>query len=225
MATLMRRAVSEQDKASRRCDILVAAKHVFSEQGYHATTIADIACSAGLSYGSIYSYYASKESLFHELMSVEAAALRAHIAAAAKAALDDGAAVFPLRAAVRATIEFYDGDRALVRLLFRDALALGESFEEHLSQIQSLFVDDTEALVLALQSEGVIRVGPSRLVAYAITTLVGQLARRRLVVDDGLSPASLADFVVDLLLHGVLAGSLTDSGAPSDTGHTIAKES
>jgi len=208
----MRRAVSEQDKASRRQDILAAAKHVFAERGYHATTIADIARAAGVSYGSIYWYYESKEALFHELMSAEASALRSRIAAAAAGtARSPGAqgmpeaAVEPFRAAVRATIEFYDADRALVKLLFRDAFALGKSFEEHLSRIQGSFVADTERLVVALQRAGVMQAGPSQVIAYAITSLIGQLAHRRLVTDDGLSATTLSDFVVDLLLHGLLA--------------------
>jgi AcrR family transcriptional regulator len=206
----MRRAVSEQDKASRRQDILVAAKHVFAERGYHATTIADIARAAGLSYGSIYWYYESKEALFHELMSAEASALRSRIASAAagtarSAQGSSEAAVEPFRAAVRATIEFYDADRALVKLLFRDAFALGKSFEEHLSRIQGSFVADTERLVVALQRAGVMQAGPSRVIAYAITSLIGQLAHRRLVTDDGLCAETLSDFVVDLLLYGLLA--------------------
>ncbi len=203
----MRRAVSDEDKASRRQDILAAAKHVFAEKGYHATTIADIARSAGLSYGSIYWYYESKETLFHELMSAEAAALREHIDTAVLATprVSDPAA--PFRAAVRATIEFYDADRALVKLLFRDAFALGQSFEEHLSQIQGSFVDDTERLVVALQRQGTLMAGPSRVIAFAITSLIGQLAHRRLMTDDGLSAETLSDFLVDLMLNGLLVPS------------------
>lgn len=214
----IRRAVSEEDKASRRQDILAAAKSVFAENGYHATTIADIARAAGLSYGSIYWYYESKEALFLELMSAEAGALRERIAEAAASAATGATAATtttagqppspgaeaPFRAAVRATIEFYDADRDLVKLLFRDAFALGESFEEHLARIQGLFVDDTERLVIGLQRQGVMQPGPSRVVAFAITSLIGQLAHRRLVTDDGLSAETLSDFLVDLLLHGLL---------------------
>ena len=206
----MRRAVSEQDKASRRQDILAAAKTVFADKGYHATTIADIARSAGLSYGSIYWYYESKETLFHELMSAEAAALRLHIDEAVVAASLGGEPLgpaAPFQAAVRATIEFYDDDRALVKLLFRDAFALGQSFEAHLSQIHGSFVDDTERLVVALQRQGVMQAGPSRVIAYAIASLIGQLAHRRLVTDDGLSAETLSDFLVDLVLHGLLVPS------------------
>lgn len=203
----MRRAVSEEDKASRRQDILSAAKAVFADKGYHATTISDIARAAGLSYGSIYWYYESKETLFHALMSAEAAALREHIDSAVAGAGRGEGPAWSLRAAVTATIEFYDADRAFVKLLFRDAFALGESFEEHLTQIHGSFVDETERLVVALQRQGVMAHGPSRVIAYAITSLIGQLASRRLSTDDGLSAETLADFLVDLLLHGLLVPS------------------
>ncbi len=201
--TALRRAVTEADKASRRADILSAAKQVFAERGYHATTVADIARQAGLSYGSIYWYYDSKEALFHELMSAEAASLRAFINGAARAtAASDGPAA-PLQAAVRATLEFYEADSALVKLLFRDAFALGAAFEQHLDAIHASFVEDAERLVLLAQSKGAVVEGPPKMIAFAITALVGQLAHRRLTCDDGLSATVAAGFVVELLLDGL----------------------
>lgn len=200
----LRRAVSEADKASRRTDILAAAKEVFAERGYHATTIADIARSAGLSYGSIYWYYESKEVLFHELMSAEAASLRAHIGDAVGSSTPADGPDAPFKAAVRATLEFYDSDRALVKLLFRDAFALGSAFERHLYSIHSSFVDDAEHLVVNAQRQGVFADGPPRMIAFAITALVGQLAHRRLTTDDGRTASVAADFLVELLLNGLL---------------------
>lgn len=199
----LRRAVSDADKASRRTDILSAAKHVFAERGYHATTIADIARQAGLSYGSIYWYYESKEALFHELMSAEAAALREHINQAVRVTPGAGGPAAPFEAAVRATLEFYEGDRALVKLLFRDAFALGAAFEEHLYAIHASFVEDAERLVVLAQRQGVFVDGPPKMMAFAITALVGQLAHRRLTTDDGLSAGVAAGFVVDLVMNGL----------------------
>ncbi|MHB8594904.1 MAG: helix-turn-helix domain-containing protein, partial [Acidimicrobiales bacterium] len=49
-ARTVRRAMSEHEKEERRSDILAAAKKVFARKGYHATTIADIAKAAKLSY-------------------------------------------------------------------------------------------------------------------------------------------------------------------------------
>ena len=201
----LRRAVSDADKAARRADICSAAKTVFAEQGYHATTIADIAREAGVSYGSIYWYYESKETLFHELMSAEAAALREHIAAAVGGVSLDSGPAAPLKAAVRATLEFYDADRALVKLLFRDAFALGTAFELHLYSINTSFVEDVERLVVMAQRQGVFADGPSRMLAFAITALIGQMAHRRLTTDDGWTAAVAADFAVGLLLNGLLS--------------------
>ena len=40
--------------------------------------------------------------------------------------------------------------------------------------------------------------------AFSIIALVGQFAHRRLMTDDGMSAAAAADFIVDLLLKGLL---------------------
>jgi len=211
----LRRAVSDADKASRRSDILSATKQVFAERGYHATTIADIARQAGLSYGSIYWYYESKEVLFHELMSAEAAALRAHINDAVRLVPADGDPAGPFKAAVRATLEFYGADRALVKLLFRDAFALGAAFEQHLNEIHASFVDDAERLVVLAQRQGALVGGPARMMAFAITALVGQLAHRRLTTDDGLDAEEAAEFVVELLLNGLRPREGGREGTPA----------
>jgi AcrR family transcriptional regulator len=40
----------------RRDEIMAAAKKVFASNGFHSTTIADVAKEANLAYGSIYQY-------------------------------------------------------------------------------------------------------------------------------------------------------------------------
>jgi len=200
--TRRRPAVSEEDKSRRRDEIMAAAKKVFARKGFHATTIADIAKEAGLAYGSIYWYFASKDDLFHALMAVEEYALRTHVAAAVGARQDsDGEA--PFRTAVKVTFEFFEADKATVKLLFRDAYALGDRFEELLGGIYERFVDDIENVVVAAQNRGEVVVAPPRMVAYTLAALIGQLAHRRLSTDDGVSAAEAADFVVTLAFNGL----------------------
>jgi AcrR family transcriptional regulator len=153
-----RRAVSAEDKSQRRGEILVAAKEVFARKGFHATTIADIAKQAGLAYGSIYWYFDSKEELFRALMAVQEVALRARVATALGelGGLPDdsrGEASFRalLMASAQATFEFFEADRATVKLLFRDAYALGDRFEKHLGGIYERFIDDIETIIVAAQ--------------------------------------------------------------------------
>jgi AcrR family transcriptional regulator len=52
------------DKAAKRAQIVSNAAEVFSQTGYHATKMADIAQAAGIGKGTIYEYFATKEQLF-----------------------------------------------------------------------------------------------------------------------------------------------------------------
>ena len=41
------------------------------------------------------------------------------------------------------------------------------------------------------------------MVAYTLAALIGQLAHRRLITDDGVTAADVADFVVEFLCNGL----------------------
>jgi AcrR family transcriptional regulator len=47
----------------RRRQILHAAVRAFARKGYHASRVSDIATEAGVAYGLVYHYFASKEGL------------------------------------------------------------------------------------------------------------------------------------------------------------------
>ena len=205
-STRRRRAVSDEDKSQRRDEIMAAAKEVFARKGFHETTIADIAKEAGLAYGSVYWYFDSKNELFHALMAVEESALRNHVAAALAALgvpAENVGQEAPLRAAVEATLEYFESDKATVKLLLGDRYALGERFEKHLGGIYERFIDDIESFIVAAQERGEVVAAPPRMVAYTLAALVGQLAHRRLSTDDDVTAAQVADFVVALVLDGL----------------------
>lgn len=51
-----------------KSDILVIASNLFSERGYHGTTMRELASMLGLKQGSIYAHIASKEELLWEIV-------------------------------------------------------------------------------------------------------------------------------------------------------------
>ena len=62
---------SEQFEAirqERREEILHAALHVFSEEGYHSSSVASIAKKAKISKGLMYNYFESKEQVLRQLV-------------------------------------------------------------------------------------------------------------------------------------------------------------
>jgi TetR/AcrR family transcriptional regulator, mexJK operon transcriptional repressor len=55
----------------KRGQILAGAKQVFSEVGFQAASMAQIASAAGVSKGTLYNHFESKEALFGEYIAVE----------------------------------------------------------------------------------------------------------------------------------------------------------
>jgi AcrR family transcriptional regulator len=64
------RARGELAKAARRAQLVAAAGRSFDEGGYERTTMADVAAIAGVSKGTSYLYFPSKEGLFLKLLTV-----------------------------------------------------------------------------------------------------------------------------------------------------------
>ncbi|HXT37750.1 MAG TPA: helix-turn-helix domain-containing protein, partial [Chloroflexota bacterium] len=60
-------AANQQIRDAQRARIVEAAWTVFAQKG-RATTMADVAAAAGVSYGLAYRYFASKEALYQALI-------------------------------------------------------------------------------------------------------------------------------------------------------------
>ena len=100
-----------------RARLVEAAKEIFEEHGLPDARIADIAARAGVSYGSFYHYFDSKEAVFRELVDEVHARLRAP--------LDDvifvrGSKLTPqerLREGIRRHFESYRDDARLMGVI------------------------------------------------------------------------------------------------------------
>jgi AcrR family transcriptional regulator len=65
--------ISAAHEQAVRDRIVAAAVRVFSDKGFHSSTIADVCHESGLSVGAIYTYFSSKEALFRQSCDVIAA--------------------------------------------------------------------------------------------------------------------------------------------------------
>jgi AcrR family transcriptional regulator len=77
-----------------RARLLEAAKEIFEEHGLTDARISDIAERAGLSYGSLYHYFSSKEEIFREVAAAQERALTipaVDVGSGARGAAEDGA--------------------------------------------------------------------------------------------------------------------------------------
>lgn len=128
-------SIQERSK-SRRQRLLDAALTVFTEQGYNATPIDDIARASETSKGGVYFHFPSKQALFLALLEESSAALQEKVEAAMADEPD------PLRrgeAALRAVMTSFAEHRLLARLLLVEAAGAGRDFNRALNEMHERF--------------------------------------------------------------------------------------
>ncbi len=74
--------------AQREADILEAATHLFGEEGFHSVTTRKIAASAGISEGTLFNYFSSKNELMRAILERIYAELRHNASAILREHLD-----------------------------------------------------------------------------------------------------------------------------------------
>lgn len=86
------RSNRERTETTRRA-LLEAARALFVEKGYGATSTPDVAAAAGITRGALYHHFADKQDLFRQVLEAEAAAVREDILAADRPGLSAQAAL------------------------------------------------------------------------------------------------------------------------------------
>jgi AcrR family transcriptional regulator len=86
----------QQQKDETRATIFAAATQLFAQNGYHATTVADIATAAGVAKGTFFVHFPSKDAVIAALVRIQTGAARK----ARLAALASEDPIAALRAAV-----------------------------------------------------------------------------------------------------------------------------
>lgn len=75
-AIILETADIPEKKQDKKTLVLDAAKEMFAKKGYHSTTIAEIANSAGVAEGTIYTYFKNKEDLLFSIIRTQFAQLK-----------------------------------------------------------------------------------------------------------------------------------------------------
>ena len=166
-APTRRRLTAEE----RRTAILDAALTAFSQKGYHATSLDDIAREAGVSKALIYEHFASKQELHGDLIARNARELTQRVAGALSG-VEIESTVERLATGLEAFFAFVEERRDAWRMLFRDAAdpessaVLDRMVEQVTAEVTLLISQDPGARELT-------RVGDDRSLRLLAEMLVG----------------------------------------------------
>jgi AcrR family transcriptional regulator len=145
-------AVPLTDRGRRTRDALViAARGVFEERGYDGTRMGDIAEAAGVSHGTVYTWFATKDAV---LMAVVESLVDGLYASLSTPEVDDAIARIDL-----ANRRYLDAYREHARLLevVEQAATTDETFRGVLAGLRAAHVERVAATIRHLQADGQAR--------------------------------------------------------------------
>ena len=197
-ADMKARGKREETKASNRQAIIDAARRVFAELGYGATTVRDIIRATDLASGTFYNYFKSKEEVYQALQDETALRVRPRLRAERIRARTFDAFI---SGSFRTFFDFvrHDEDTFAKMRQKQDMLHVRIDTHEVLAGFDELRVD----LEVAIRNGVMPDTDPDLLMAAMVGVafeIAGQLVQRKdLSVDDA------AAFATALFLGGVQA--------------------
>lgn len=137
-----------QHGQERQAAILAAAVDLFQRQGYHATSMQDIADAVGLQKGSLYYYLSSKEELLADFMDHGMAAFNQRLEEVALLPLP---APERLRQAVRMHIEVIAEHQGMMTIFLREGHALAPPQQARVAEA----IDRTRRVYMRILEDGI----------------------------------------------------------------------
>lgn len=186
----------QESREARRLHIKERALQVFSDKGYHETSVTDLVDAAGVARGTFYLYFDSKEAIFLELLDDLTTHLRSNIVG-----IDTSKGTASMEQQLHATVvrilRTAVENQPLTRIIFREAIGLNAAVDERLRTFDEElhgYVARSLALGTAL---GAIRTMNVDIEAACIVGSVREIVHRFVV-------RASAPFDLDVIAHAMI---------------------
>lgn len=203
-----------RERATRRTEVIAAARQLFARRGYQRSTMLQIAAASELALGTLYQLFASKEAILYSMLEGFIDGVIARIRAELSA---PGDAAGQLARVVRAQLEF-SRDNADVLHFYLSGwtgydLGVRQRFGERIDAKYEQYLDALTTVFRCGMREGAFALAPPRRLAVALAGMIHALIRRWLR-ERTLNLLGEGDALVQVLLRGVRrAGDRNGSAA------------
>jgi AcrR family transcriptional regulator len=188
----------------RRAHILLASSALFSQRGYHATSIADVIEAAGISRGTFYLYFDSKDAIFLELMEH----FIQRIMAVVEVVDPEGEAPTQRIADnVRRVVDVVFEQRELALMVLRESFGMRPDVDEKLERFYGFVRDMLEGALRNGARHGLTRKVDEGLAATALIGAIKEVFLHQLLREGGAHEprAAVAEALLDFGLRGLVA--------------------
>jgi AcrR family transcriptional regulator len=202
--TFDRRSVrAEAQRERRREEILRAASTLFSQKGYHATSVADVIAAAGISRGTFYLYFDNKDSLFLDLMEQFIQRIMDVIEVVDPNGENPQLEIY---ANVRRVVDVVFDHQDLTVMVLREDFGLNPEVDEKLQRFYGFVREMVEGALDNGVRLGLIREVNRPIVATALIGAIKEVFLHHLVIAPDRAPPreTIAESLLDFGLRGLL---------------------
>jgi AcrR family transcriptional regulator len=187
-------------RTERRAQLLAAAQRVFSENGYHAAAMDEIADQAGVSKPVLYQHFPGKLDLYIALLESHVDELVRRVEGALDSTTDNKLRV---QAAVGAFYDFVNGDAGAFRMVFESDLRGEPAVQEAVDRATNASVD---AITETITADAGLDEDRARLLAVGLVGMSQVGARFWLAHHSTISREEAVALTANLAWRGIGGG-------------------
>ena len=190
-------------REERKRLVLLSAKEVFSQKGYHQASVSDIIQRAGIARGTFYLYFRSKRDVFNSILDELVMELEEVMK---RIDLDSSASSLEqLRSILRLIFMLALENPEMTQIVLRRAGGLDSEFDSKLRKFYEMVLDKIESNLQQGIELGLVRKCNTKIAACCILGCMEEVVNLILLDADAISQLdSVLDEVLNFGLHGVL---------------------
>lgn len=186
-------------EAGKREQIMDAAVIVFSEKGFYAATVEEIAQEAGVGKGTVYEYFDSKKELFQQMIMETSSSYFKNLDSQIE---EKGAVLEKLKLIFTSHLNFLKEHREMTNIMMAEHSIFCDDLKQWMFKRQQEKFQVLKNLVEEGIACGEFRKVDSHFAAHMISAAVLS-ASKYLLTDCENSAVDIADSAVDIIAHGL----------------------
>lgn len=198
----------------RRHQIVLAAIKLFSRNGFHKTTLKELAEEAGLSYGNIYDYVGNKEDIFFLIHDFLAESAMTILNRSIEQIQDP---IEKLRRMVRGEFNLMDQWADALLLIYQETHILKGAFLGKLLEKERAHLEKFESVLAEAVDQERLRPCNVRIVSNLVKSMIDSWTIKRWDLRGHAGQMEAERTILDIIFHGLLLdGGCRDPEAKAD---------
>ncbi|OCL26510.1 hypothetical protein U472_10970 [Orenia metallireducens] len=187
---------------SKKERLIQASIKLFAQQGYHNTTVAEIADEAGVAKGTVYWYFNSKEELFWGIIVSRIESINEKITE--EVSKINKTAIEKIGTVIRLQLNLFKDNKNIVKMIHESSFSPGENFYKKMQQLRAIGINSVAKIVKEGQENGefVVDIEAEELANFILGSISGSYNPSVYKLD---KVEEKTDLILNIILNGVKA--------------------